>query len=60
MSLQSIAEQIGEVPFSVQCPDCNELVSLSSLSTLLSPSNLQFQHEKHNPRTNLPPPSFYF
>jgi hypothetical protein len=57
-SLQSIAGQIGEVPFSVQCPDCNELVSLSSLSTSTSTSNpnLLFQHEGHNPRSNLPPP----
>jgi hypothetical protein len=55
-SLQSLAGQVGEVPFSVKCPDCDELVSLSTLNTSVYNSNLQFQHEHHNPRNNIPPP----
>lgn len=56
-TLRSLAGQTGNVPFSVKCPDCDELVSLSSLDTMASSSNLQFQHKHHNPRNELPPPA---
>jgi hypothetical protein len=56
-SLHSLIEQVGDVPLSVQCPDCKELVSLSTMTTCSSKANLHFQHELHNPRTNKPPPA---
>jgi hypothetical protein len=55
--LYQIACQIEDTSLSVQCPDCNSLVSLSSLPTISKPSDIQFAHQKHNPRTHLPPPS---
>jgi hypothetical protein len=55
--LQSLISQIGNVPFPLQCLDCTELVSLSTLPTLASNSSIQFWHENHNPRTDLPPAS---
>jgi len=57
MSLRNIAGQIGEGPYSVQCPDCDELVILSTLNDSASSSSLHFQHKNHNPRSDLPPPS---
>lgn len=43
-SLQSLANQVGKIPFAVKCFDCGELITLSTLSA------------NHNPRTNLPRP----
>lgn len=57
MSLRSLAGQVGEVPFSVKCPDCDDLVRLSTLSTSVHNSNIKFMHDNHNPRNNMPPPS---
>lgn len=33
------------------------MISLSSLSTFATKSNVQFRHEQHNPTTQLPPPA---
>jgi len=41
-SLQCLVAQVGEAPFSVKCPDCDQLVSLSSLSLFVHNPNLQF------------------
>jgi hypothetical protein len=56
-SLQSLANQVGQIPFSVKCFDCGELITLSTLSAFKENERVQFEHANHNPRTNLPPPS---
>jgi hypothetical protein len=55
-SLQSLAGQIGQVPFAVKCLYCGYLITLSTLSASEQNSKVQFHHEHHNPRTHLPPP----
>jgi hypothetical protein len=55
-SLQYLARQIGQVPFAVKCLDCGDLITLWTLETFEKDSKVQFEHDHHNPRTNLPPP----
>jgi hypothetical protein len=56
-SLQSLAGQIGQVPFAVKCLDCGDLITLSTLASFEKGSKVQFEHEHHNPRTHFPPPA---
>jgi hypothetical protein len=54
-SLQALTSSLGNIPYSIQCPDCSKLVTLSNLPTHEEEGNFQFEHSHHNPRTNLPP-----
>jgi hypothetical protein len=56
-SLQSLANQVGQIHFTVKFFDSGELITLSTLSAFKENEKVQFEHANHNPRTNLPPPS---